>query len=639
MFLAPISIPYVRDSWLDPLQKQCEVYALDAVKLLVGYGREAAVEWVFRLLQQARCDALFFYSDTLHPHFADDFFTAVRAQGIKCITFHADDEPEAWYGRNAGFDHRFDLVASHSQRGTARRQQQGQTLARYLPWGFNPRRFFPQSPPLAKQYDVVFVGTNNDYSRPGTPQGGGDGRQDTLTELYQHCLLKGYRFRVFGSGWDKHPGLSAVDGGWLEHEAMLQVYRQTRLVFNPGYSADGSASHCQTKLRHFEVPGCGAAQLVNRNPELAALFEEGRDILFFDGIDDLCHVVDHYLAHEQQRQAIAEAGCQRAHREHTTDARVQALLGWTRALLGVQEPIFVPSPAYLDNQDAPIRRIAGSDLAELGGWLETARLDDSLWYHLAVGRFCLLDADYSAVLPVLTRVAAPLLGVSSFYERGMTQDNPMQRRVLHCEGEVLRPRVHLSRLHPQLRSFVLERCATLVQGDQAWPLVNWLVRGSQVRALVQAMRTGNAAWMAESGAVELGGLVSDLRDERHSLRIAPEYLQVLGRLLVLFKQLNYRVLVYGARGEMFDLVLDTMLAHHLPPIALVDRALAGQQVRGFPVMDRTDLNTLAADAMVIAASTSGPDILAGLAPWRARLAIFPLHDLRHPIWQVWLDSI
>ena len=56
---------------------------------------------------------------------------------------------------------------------------------------------------------------------------------------------------------------------------MVSIYHQARIVVNTSFSADGEGRP-QTKLRHFEVAGCGAFQLVNDNPELRELFEPDR---------------------------------------------------------------------------------------------------------------------------------------------------------------------------------------------------------------------------------------------------------------------------------------------------------------------------------------------------------------------------
>jgi spore maturation protein CgeB len=55
-------------------------------------------------------------------------------------------------------------------------------------------------------------------------------------------------------------------------------------------------------------------------------FEPGREVAVFDSRKELVEQVRHYLAHAEERQEIAERGCQRAHREHTYEVRLRRLL-------------------------------------------------------------------------------------------------------------------------------------------------------------------------------------------------------------------------------------------------------------------------------------------------------------------------
>ena len=92
---------------------------------------------------------------------SDEFFAHVRSAGLRTVAYPPDDEPEVWYRRNAPFDHRYDVVASHAKRGFFRRIQEGRpTRAVYVPWGFNPRFFDRPAQMPAPTHDVVFVGRN-----------------------------------------------------------------------------------------------------------------------------------------------------------------------------------------------------------------------------------------------------------------------------------------------------------------------------------------------------------------------------------------------------------------------------------------------------------------------------------------------
>lgn len=60
--------------------------------------------------------------------------------------------------------------------------------------------------------------------------------------------------------------------------------------------------------------------------ELAAEYEEDREIIFYRGREDLHDKIQYYLAHPDEREAIAQAGYNRTAREHTYVERCKKLL-------------------------------------------------------------------------------------------------------------------------------------------------------------------------------------------------------------------------------------------------------------------------------------------------------------------------
>lgn len=78
--------------------------------------------------------------------------------------------------------------------------------------------------------------------------------------------------------------------------------------------------------RAFEVAGCGGFQLITHSDAVARHFEPGKEIETFRDLPELREKVRYYLSHDKERRAIAEAGMQRAHREHTYAHRLRYLL-------------------------------------------------------------------------------------------------------------------------------------------------------------------------------------------------------------------------------------------------------------------------------------------------------------------------
>lgn len=79
-------------------------------------------------------------------------------------------------------------------------------------------------------------------------------------------------------------------------------------------------------LRIWDVLGSGGFLLTNYQAEIPYYFEEGKDLVCFDGIDDLREKVRYYLAHEEEREAIARSGYQKVKVHHSYVERINAML-------------------------------------------------------------------------------------------------------------------------------------------------------------------------------------------------------------------------------------------------------------------------------------------------------------------------
>lgn len=60
---------------------------------------------------------------------------------------------------------------------------------------------------------------------------------------------------------------------------------------------------------------CGAFTLAKRVPDSDLLFEDGKHLRYFDAADEFFELADWYLTHDEERERIARAGMEHAHRE------------------------------------------------------------------------------------------------------------------------------------------------------------------------------------------------------------------------------------------------------------------------------------------------------------------------------------
>jgi spore maturation protein CgeB len=142
----------------------------------------------------------------------------------------------------------------------------------------------------------------------------------------------GLAVECWGFGWPAGP---------LDHGGMVDVFASSRVNLNlsnssqvPGVKAQvRRLLHLrpppprppQIKGRNFEVPGCGGFLLTERLPHLEDYFELGREVAVFEHSDELAEQARHWLEHDEQRRAVAEAGYRRVMAEHTYDHRFAAI--------------------------------------------------------------------------------------------------------------------------------------------------------------------------------------------------------------------------------------------------------------------------------------------------------------------------
>lgn len=84
-------------------------------------------------------------------------------------------------------------------------------------------------------------------------------------------------------------------------------------------------------LRVWDVLGAKGFLLTNYQAELPLYFEEGKDLVCFDGVEDMKEKVAYYLAHEEERRQIAENGYNKVKKYHSYVARLQEMFRIVKA--------------------------------------------------------------------------------------------------------------------------------------------------------------------------------------------------------------------------------------------------------------------------------------------------------------------
>ena len=104
------------------------------------------------------------------------------------------------------------------------------------------------------------------------------------------------------------------------HAEVAEVYSQSRIVVNTSIARE-------VTMRILEGTACGALVLTETRPEaLGDMFVPGRDLVAYSDDTDLTEKIDYYLAHEDERASIAQAGHNQVHARHTIAQRANTII-------------------------------------------------------------------------------------------------------------------------------------------------------------------------------------------------------------------------------------------------------------------------------------------------------------------------
>lgn len=172
----------------------------------------------------------------------------------------------------------------------------------WLPHAFEPEAY-PNIPTL-KKYDVAFIGHVQDPTRKNF---NGFSRTDALDRLF-----KEFPNFYYGS---RHPAYPEKN----MFEDAAHHFSESKIVFNVSIVDD-------INMRTFEALGTGSFLLTNWLPTIEELFVDGKELVTYKTLDDMVEKAKYYLAHDKEREKIAEAGYKKVAKLHTYQNRIRTIL-------------------------------------------------------------------------------------------------------------------------------------------------------------------------------------------------------------------------------------------------------------------------------------------------------------------------
>lgn len=131
-----------------------------------------------------------------------------------------------------------------------------------------------------------------------------------LQEMWLDRIAAEFALRIYGWGWQHASRTSRARACWARGEGleadMNAAIASSRIIFNMTRAEHG----CTYSAKTLEIPACGGFMLTNWTPEQAELFEDGKECVFYNTMDDMLDKVRYYLENEAEREKIRRAGMQ-----------------------------------------------------------------------------------------------------------------------------------------------------------------------------------------------------------------------------------------------------------------------------------------------------------------------------------------
>lgn len=130
---------------------------------------------------------------------------------------------------------------------------------------------------------------------------------------------------IWGTGVDRLSENSPIRLGYNGTAwgiEMYQILHRSKMTLN--YHIDVADCYANN-MRLFEATGVGTLLITDWKENLHEMFEPGKEVVAYRTPEECVELIEYYLEHDDEREAIAAAGQQRTLRDHTYVRRLEQL--------------------------------------------------------------------------------------------------------------------------------------------------------------------------------------------------------------------------------------------------------------------------------------------------------------------------
>lgn len=249
---------------------------------------------------------------------------AIREMGIRTAIWFTDDP--YYTDATASLASHYDVIFTLELECVPFYLGCGCRQVHYLPFAANPAIYRPKPVPVNYRYDISFIGsaywTRVDFF---------DRIASFLAERHTY---------ISGIWWDRLRHYKQLApkielGKWMGAEETASYYYGSKIVINLHRSTNDPTYNKNTQgigavspnPRTFEIASCGTLQMTDVRSDLGRFYVPGKEIVTYSSPEELMQKIDYYLAHEEERTAIALNALRRTLQEHTYVHRLDRMLG------------------------------------------------------------------------------------------------------------------------------------------------------------------------------------------------------------------------------------------------------------------------------------------------------------------------
>jgi spore maturation protein CgeB len=308
-------VPFNHEPYLDP-QRYLRAQLLDNLY----HARDPGLQRLYRDFERVLADhrAQVVIVDNCPPYHPDYLRTLDVYRALRIA-----DGPIAAYDRDFAYVHAYDHVLYH-----------GPAYSRDMDMAEKLRYCGVRNADLWKLalFDAAFDVTRTEATLFAQPRDVevifiGALHPNKMPLLAKVKKAFGARCRLYGLSSLKRAGyfnLKYGFPGWVRpvpFEAYVPLYQRSRIGFN----VHNRGKYTVGSYRLFDLPGNGVMQISDGGEHLDAFFRVGQEIVGYEDADDLVDKIGYYLAHEDERRAIARNGYRRVMRDHRFRLRMGEL--------------------------------------------------------------------------------------------------------------------------------------------------------------------------------------------------------------------------------------------------------------------------------------------------------------------------